>query len=262
MQTTCKTLSVNIMGKSTMGLGQYSGRIGGLVFAKGDNGTQIIRTYQPTVKNPRSDAQQTQRAKLNLAGRISAAMPTNLLYSLGNNGRERRGNFVANLIKSMTVQRSGGNNEAFEAQLNPASVVISKGDYLPINPNLVVQSGTIQVSWQDITGQYGITASATVTAVLMFMHQEGEFPPVVVTETTDLATRSINVTAPTQLSTPETYVHVYLVVNDVPTVANSTITSGAQSGASQILASLTNGEGLSNLSWFQTLYAGSSVVGA
>lgn len=247
------------MGKSTMGLGQYSGRIGGLVFAKGDNGTQIIRTYQPTVKNPRTDAQQTQRSKLNLAGRISAAMPSNLLYSLGNNGRSRRGSFVSNLIKSITVAR---NNESFIAQLNPAAVVISKGDYLPINPNLVVQGGNIQVSWQDVTGQYGITAAATVTVVMMYMHQEGEFPPVVVTETVDLTVRSINFTAPTELTTPETYVHVYIVVNDVPTVANSTITSGAQSGVSQILASLTNGEGLSNLSWFQSLYAGSSVVGA
>ena len=59
------------MAKSTNGLGQFRGKLGGAVFAV-NAGEQIVRQYQPQVANPRTAAQLTQRAKMNLTGKLSA----------------------------------------------------------------------------------------------------------------------------------------------------------------------------------------------
>lgn len=256
MQTTCKILSYNVMGKSTMGLGQYSGRIGGLVFAKGDNGTQIIRTYQPSVKNPRTDGQQTQRAKLNLAGRISAAVPSGLIYSLASNGRSRRGAFVRGLIESITVTQTNGD---YNAVIAPAAVTFAKGDFAPINPNATAQGTDLTISWTDISGDpsLGITDQAVVTAVFLFVHRDAEVKPVVLTMSADITQRTISYTPPAALRLPEFDIHCYVIVTDVSASVASTITSGVAGGSATIQAALSNGEGLSNLKWFESNYAGS-----
>ena len=68
-------------------VGTGSGRVGNVVLSKGPNGLTISRSYQPIVANPRTDAQLNQRAKVNLAGRVSKLVPTQALtgLSMGSN---------------------------------------------------------------------------------------------------------------------------------------------------------------------------------
>lgn len=94
--------------------GVIRGRQGSNVFAV-QNGTQVLRKYQPVVANPRTLDQRKQRAKFALAGKISAVTP-NLAISgiLGDNARLRRARFVSMITKAATVS---GNSESLSAQI-------------------------------------------------------------------------------------------------------------------------------------------------
>lgn len=87
--------------------GVLRGRQGNNVFSV-LNGTQVVKSYQPVVANPRSIGQREQRAKFALAGKFSSATPTDALIGMrGGNPRERRAAFVANLVRNATTRLSG-----------------------------------------------------------------------------------------------------------------------------------------------------------
>lgn len=111
------------MGKVVGLIGSASGKIGNLVYAV-TNGIQTARVYQPVVSNPKSTGQSLQRAKANLAGRMSSFVPRTAIMGMAGNNRLRRGAFLANILKNADAVQV--DNE-FTAKINPAAVLFSKG---------------------------------------------------------------------------------------------------------------------------------------
>lgn len=111
------------MGKVVGLVGAASGKIGNLVYAV-TNGVQTARVYQPIVSNPKSIGQSQQRAKGNLAGRISSFVPRTAIMGLGVNARLRRGEFLRNILKKATATYDEG---SYVAKIQPADVLFSKG---------------------------------------------------------------------------------------------------------------------------------------
>ncbi len=104
-------------------VGAASGKIGNLVYAV-TNGIQTARVYQPVVSNPKSTGQSLQRAKGNLAGRMSSFVPRSAIFGLGRNARIRRSEFLRNILKAADAAFDEGQ---FVAKIDPAAVLFSKG---------------------------------------------------------------------------------------------------------------------------------------
>lgn len=119
------------MSKSTNGLGQFRGKLGAVVYAV-RNGQQIVRAYQPVVANPKSTAQSIQRAKGNLAGRISAITPWQILEGLGSNKYKRRSRFLRLLLTRITAGQAAGDPSRFNAKLANTDFVFSEGSVIPV----------------------------------------------------------------------------------------------------------------------------------
>lgn len=137
------------MGKAPNGLGQFSGKVGGVVFAV-SNGEQIVRAYQPVVSNPKSVGQSMQRAKGNLAGRISSFTPKTAIMGLGRNGRMRRGEFLRNILKNAQVDTL---QNGYKAKIDNAKVLFSKGAVqLSItNPVVAATATTVGVTLTGVS---------------------------------------------------------------------------------------------------------------
>lgn len=111
------------MAKSSNGLGKFSGKLGGSVFVI-RNGQQIVREYNPAPANPKTYLQSAQRAKGNLAGRISSFTPKAAIFGLGYNAPTRRSRFLKILLKAASVTQSG---DAFRAKIADEDVFFSEG---------------------------------------------------------------------------------------------------------------------------------------
>lgn len=111
------------MGKVVGLIGSASGKIGNLVYAV-TNGIQTARIYQPIVSNPKSAGQNLQRAKGNLAGRMSSFVPRTAIFGLGKNARIRRAEFLRNVLNEAEAVLDSGQ---YVAKINPAAVLFSKG---------------------------------------------------------------------------------------------------------------------------------------
>lgn len=107
-------------------IGGLRGKSGNVVFSKGDNGTTIMRPYQPKVKNPRTDAQMLQRAKMNAVGQFSALCPAELLAPLGRGTARMNRSYLAKILLNATTATKGEGG-IFTASFDPASVKFSKG---------------------------------------------------------------------------------------------------------------------------------------
>lgn len=116
------------MAKTAIGLGQFRGKVGGVVFSV-SNGEQVAKAYQPVVANPRTSSQLRQRAKMNLAGKISAIVRRDAINALGENNRMRRAAFLSNLMRNSAVVASGND---FAATIDPRLIVFSKGSSVPV----------------------------------------------------------------------------------------------------------------------------------
>lgn len=73
--------------KSTGLFGKNSGRVGGVVYSN-YRGEQVVRAYQPKVKNPNTKKQVAQRAKFKLVSQVGASL-----------GKEIAMSFVPNVAK-------------------------------------------------------------------------------------------------------------------------------------------------------------------
>lgn len=102
------------------------GRVGAMVYSKGENGSSYVRQYQPQVANPRTDAQLMQRAKMNLAGQISSLTSRGIVKAMSEaNNRRCRGRFVKIMLSAMEVTQSGGE---YVASLAFNRMVFSRGN--------------------------------------------------------------------------------------------------------------------------------------
>lgn len=113
------------MGKFVGLIGTISGKVGNVVFVKGDKGTSYGRTYQPVVANPKTVGQVDQRAKMNLVGRMSQVTPYEVLLGMGGNKRMRRSEFNKLLLNAATVDRSVPGS--IVAKIAPDNILFSKG---------------------------------------------------------------------------------------------------------------------------------------
>ena len=111
------------MAITSNGLGKFSGKLGGAVFVI-RNGKQIVREYNPRPSNPKSALQLKQRAKGNLAGRISSFVPKAAISGLGVNNIRRRSRFNQLILKGAQVSLIGND---YSAKIPWESVKFSEG---------------------------------------------------------------------------------------------------------------------------------------
>ena len=124
--------------------GYVSGKLGNNVLAV-TNGIQVVKQYQPVVSNPKSYLQSIQRAKGNLAGRVSGFTPKAAIYGLGKNARTRRGEFLRNLLKSATTSKSGND---YTAKIADEKVIFSKGSVVT---SVITPTFNVGLNLADIT---------------------------------------------------------------------------------------------------------------
>lgn len=114
------------MAITSNGLGKFSGKLGGAVFVI-RNGKQIVREYNPRPSNPKSALQLQQRAKGNLAGRISSVVPKAAISGLGVNNIRRRSRFNQLLLKGANVTQINGD---YSAKIPWENVIFSEGSVI------------------------------------------------------------------------------------------------------------------------------------
>lgn len=113
------------MGKSAGLVGALTGKIGNIVFYKGDKGQTYERAYVATKANPRTAGQSIQRAKMNLVGQISALVPKDILTLGLPSARNNRAEFNRYMLSIVDVDTT--NPDVFEARINPERIIFSKG---------------------------------------------------------------------------------------------------------------------------------------
>lgn len=115
-----------IMAKFVGMIGTIRGKVGTVVFAKGENGVSYGKSYQPSVANPRTAAQLTQRAKVNAVGRISKAASAEMIQALGGSRRTNRIMFNSEMLKNAVVTVNNGSE--YVASVAPEVIKFSKGN--------------------------------------------------------------------------------------------------------------------------------------
>ena len=88
---------------------QFTGRAGTAVGSKGKGGKILLRQYQPTVANPRTQAQMSHRAKMKLAAQVAGMLGEVGRTALIANGlrKTERGRLVKTLLRSIKVSTDG-----------------------------------------------------------------------------------------------------------------------------------------------------------
>ena len=88
---------------------QFTGRAGSAVGSKGKGGKILLRQYQPTVANPRTQAQMSHRAKMKLAAQVAGMLGEVGRTALIANGlrKTERGRLVKTLLRSIKVSTDG-----------------------------------------------------------------------------------------------------------------------------------------------------------
>jgi hypothetical protein len=84
---------------------QFTGRAGSAVGSKGKGGKILLRQYQPTVANPRTAAQMSNRAKMKLATQVASMLGEVGRTALIANGlrKTERGQLIKQLLQSVKV---------------------------------------------------------------------------------------------------------------------------------------------------------------
>lgn len=172
------------MARFTKLLGSARGRVGGLVFSKGENGENYVRSYQPQVLNPKTAAQKGQRAKMNLVGRMSQVTPALVIAGMAGVGnRTRRSRFSSILLKATTLDTS--DPTAVVAKISPDDVVFSEGASVisaSVSTPLAVTASNVRIGLQladaSLAGMYG----EKVIVAVIDPSQKGGYSQVVSTD--------------------------------------------------------------------------------
>lgn len=162
------------MGKSTNGLGQFTGKVGSVVFSVSD-GTQVVKAYQPNVKNPRTTAQLIQRAKVNVAGKLSSIVPQSAILGLKGSGRKRRGVFLGNLLRAAQVIETSG---SYTASIAPAEIILSQGVAVPcVRVTATYENGaiTLNVSKNGALNETEYNRSSAKYVVIGISNESGYY---------------------------------------------------------------------------------------
>ena len=129
------------MAKGTIALGQFRGKVGGQVLRVVE-GQQVIQNYQPVVRNPRTTAQQMQRAAMAELGRAARALRSVLPITFG-------GSYATAAFVKKNISRQSGAISVTtpeDVSINYSSILLSEdsaGGLLTIMGGSVVY-GTAQ----------------------------------------------------------------------------------------------------------------------
>lgn len=136
--------------KSTGLFGKNSGRVGGVVYSN-YRGQQIVRSYQPQVKNPNSKRQVAQRAKFKLVSQsaVPLAKEIKLGYKPNENRLTPRNGWVRTMLKKtindgntallpleeliLTNSSSEAINSASSIRFSNGRIVFSEGETVSAN---------------------------------------------------------------------------------------------------------------------------------
>lgn len=125
--------------------GIIRGRQGNNVYSV-QNGTQVLKVYQPAVSNPKTIGQREQRSKFALAGKMSAATPSAALVGMvGGNPRSRRAEFVSNIIRN-AISSLGVNG--IVASIDFGKILFSQGA-IPVYSSIP----SVTAVWTGVTGR-------------------------------------------------------------------------------------------------------------
>ena len=121
--------------------GKITGKVGNTVFAV-DGGIQVARQYNPIVANPRTEGQQDQRLKVNLAGQMSKGIFSSAIEGLNGNRRQRRSALLSNLIKEVVTKQETA--DGFRTVFDAAKLRLSSGvKGLNVNASFVIGNSTV-----------------------------------------------------------------------------------------------------------------------
>lgn len=153
------------MGK-VYGIGGYiSGKVGSIVYMKGENGETYGRTYVANPMNPKSPAQLAQRAKMNLVGRLSGITPKSLIVSLGMSGRKNRSLFSKTLLNGADATLV---SDEWVAKVAPEAFVYARGAQAlkstAAAPTVQANAVSVALTLSDATlaGKYGERVAVVV----------------------------------------------------------------------------------------------------
>lgn len=109
--------------KSTGLFGKNSGRVGGVVYSN-FRGQQVVRSYQPQVKNPNTKAQVTQRAKFKLVSQVGAALGSEIANAFEPNVATEtpRNAWVRRMLKKAVFSNG-------QASIPLEELVLTSGNY-------------------------------------------------------------------------------------------------------------------------------------
>lgn len=226
------------MAKVTKMVGNFRGRVGGLVYSKGEGAENYVRAYQPQVLNPKSEGQVDQRAKMNLIGRLSEVTPKNVLVGMGGSGRMRRSAFNANLLNSATIDRSVPGTVV--AQLNPEDIIFSKGaEALSANVSTAPVATATQVSLgltltdSALAGKYG----ERIVVAVIDPEDKGGYSFLRTAEVVLDNTTAVTITVPFGTTiVDDTMVVVYRLPFVLSEEGQSMVTEGISNDATNIVA--------------------------
>lgn len=226
------------MAKVTKMVGNFRGRVGGLVYSKGDGGENYVRSYQPQVLNPKSVGQVDQRAKMNLIGRLSEVTPKSVLIGMGESGRKRRSAFNANLLLMATIDRSVAGTVV--AQLNPEDIVFSKGAEslsAEVSTAAVVTATQVSLSLtltdSTLAGKYG----ERIVVAVIDPDDKGGYSFLRTAEIVFTDTTAVTVTVPFGTSIPnESMVVAYRLPFVLSEEGITMVTEGLSNDAANIVA--------------------------
>lgn len=137
--------------------GIIRGRQGNNVFSV-QNGTQVLKVYQPAVSNPKTIGQREQRSKFALAGKLSSATPSAAIMGMrGSSPRSRRAEFVSvisrNALTSLGV-------DGVVASIDFEKIMFAQGA-IPVYSAVP----TITAAWGGSTGRENIRVTMTAMQV-------------------------------------------------------------------------------------------------
>ena len=137
------------MARATNGLGQFRGKVGSVVF-RVNQGEQIVSSYQPVVRNPKSNLQTAQRNKMYLASQLSKLLAKEDLIGMSPLGtaRDRRSLFVKNVIDNTTSILDG---DLFTSKIDYSMVRVSAGLNSMVSATIDNENSRIAINFGAIS---------------------------------------------------------------------------------------------------------------
>lgn len=179
------------MGKSYQGAyGNYTGKVGNVI-ARKSNGRTVLAIYQPIVKNPKTEEQTNQRTKFGMMSKFASRIGAFISVGFAESGVNTT--VYNRFIKKNFEDGIGGTFPDYELLYN--KIKVSNGNLLlPYSPSALIDSGAVNVSWNDNSGEGN--AKATDKAMIL-VYNSAKGTAVFKLEGAARSTRQESLTLPT-----------------------------------------------------------------